>query len=116
MLSTRLSLLRLLLISSVFLIKDVSPVSGADVYLNIDRGAPGSKLGVGFASFEGRSGDAEAQTLSRSMRSTIREDFLFTQLFSVSEGGPTPREKVDTLAWSGLGAKVVITGDVKTSG
>ena len=54
--------------------------------------------------------------LSISLRSIMREDILFERLFSVSEGGPVVSDKLDSVAWSGLGAQVVVTGDVKVDG
>ena len=60
--------------------------------------------------------DSESSALASSLRSVMREDILFTRLFSVTEGGPTVGAKLDSMAWSGLGAQVVVTGDVKVNG
>jgi TolB protein len=87
------------------------PLRAADVYLNLQAGGNGKQLGVGIAAFNAAvSGDAESGRLADSMRAVLREDLLFTRLFSVVEGGPAPSAKMDSLAWSGLGAQVVITG------
>jgi TolB protein len=86
----------------------------ADVYLGLQRGGDGKALGVGIAQFAGRGADAQAKTL----RSVLRNDLLFSRLFSVVEGGPQPDPsgKLDALAWSGVGAQVVVDGDVRVAG
>lgn len=89
----------------------------ADVYLGLQAYGQGGKgLGVGIAPFDAPSFDAQGAALAKSLRSVIREDLLFESLFNVVEGGPSPAPKLDSMAWSGLGAHVVIGGDVRTEG
>ena len=54
--------------------------------------------------------------LGSQLRSVMREDILFTRLFSVVEGGPVVGDKLDSAAWSGQGAQVLVTGNVKADG
>ena len=92
----------------MMLIFSVAPLlHAADVYLNLQAGGSGKQLGVGIASF---GADADA------LRAVLREDLLFTRLFSIVEGGPTPSDKVDSLAWTGLGAQVLIAGTARMDG
>src|SRR5262245_58031428 len=93
------------------------PAHAAEVYLGLQAyGGGGKPLGVGIASFTSPSGDSESASLSNQLRSVMREDILFTRLFSVTEGGPAVGAKLDSVAWSGLGAQVLVTGDVKADG
>ena len=52
----------------------------------------------------------------------MREDLLFTRLFSIVEGGPglptgdIVGAKLDSVAWGGMGAQVVVGGNVKVDG
>ena len=87
----------------------------AEVYLGLQAyGGGGKALGVGLAPFAAT--DSESAALATSLRSVMREDILFTRLFSVTEGGPAPQEKLDAVAWSGLGAQVVVGASVKADG
>jgi len=107
----RLSLLSLLLAVAF-------PSYSADVYLNLQSYQGGGKpLGVGIAAFTSASsiGD-EGENQARQLRSIVREDILYSRLFTVSEGGPLPQPKVDSLAWAGLGAQVLITGQATVTG
>ncbi len=89
----------------------------AEVYLGLQAyGGTGKALGVGIAPYTAPSSDSESASLASSIRSVMREDILFTRLFSIAEGGPTAGTKLDSVAWSGLGAQVVVTGDVKADG
>lgn len=89
----------------------------AEVYLGLQAyGGSGKALGIGLAPFTASSPDSESNQLAKSLRSVMREDILFTRLFSVSEGGPAASEKLDSMAWSGLGAQVVVTAVVKADG
>ena len=90
---------------TVFL--SIAPLHAADVYLNLQAGGNGKPLGVGIAAFN---------TEGASLRAVLREDLLFTRLFSIVEGGPAPSGKIDSLAWAGLGAQVVITGAARLEG
>src|SRR5262249_3027161 len=54
--------------------------------------------------------------LAKYMRSIIRDDLLFERLFNVVEGGPSPEPKLDSMAWSGVGAQVLVGGDARTDG
>ncbi len=100
------------------LVLSVVPVRSAEVYLGLQAyGGSGKPLGVGLASFAALSStDPEAEAVTGQIRSVMREDLLFTRLFSLSEGGPTPDRKVDAMAWGALGAQVLITGEVKVEG
>ncbi len=87
------------------------------MYLGLQAfGGSGKQLGVGLAPFTSPASDSESASQASSLRSVMREDILFTRLFSVAEGGPTVGDKLDSMAWSGLGAQVVVTGDVKVIG
>lgn len=88
----------------------------ADVYLNLQAyGGTGKPLGVGVAPFIAVSG-GDTPRLAETLRSVVREDLLFTRLFSVVEGGPSPSEKVDTMTWNGVGAQVLVSGEVRAEG
>ncbi len=54
--------------------------------------------------------------MAEQIRSVMREDLLFERLFSITEGGPPVEPKLDSMAWAGLGAQVVVTGAVKADG
>jgi len=89
----------------------------AEVYLGLQAyGGTGKALGVGIAPFASPSSDSESASMAGTIRSVMREDILFTRLFSVTEGGPLVGDKLDSMAWSGLGAQVVVTGTVKADG
>jgi TolB protein len=93
------------------------PVQSAEVYLGLQAyGGTGKALGVGIAPYTWPASDSESSTLASQLRSVMREDILFTRLFSVVEGGPVVTEKVDSVAWSGLGAQVLVTANVKVDG
>src|SRR5439155_3161931 len=93
------------------------PVLAAEVYLGLQAyGGAGKALGVGIAPFTSTPSDAESVSLAGVIRSIMREDILFTRLFSVTEGGPVVGNKLDSAAWSGLAAQVLVTGDVKADG
>jgi TolB protein len=89
-----------------------------DVYLGLQAyGAGGKQLGVGLAPFSAASANPEAGAVAQRLRSVIREDLLFEHLFSLTEGGPAPSVKhLDAVAWSGLGAQVVVAGIVRLQG
>jgi len=93
-------------------------VSAADVYLGLQAYTAGGKpLGVGLAAFTSTGNDADSVSAANKLRSVIREDLLFTRLFSVVENGPLPTgDKLDSLAWGAQGAQVVITGRVSLQG
>jgi len=94
----------------------VAPSNAADVYLNLQAyGGTGKALGVGIAPFTSVSG-GDTPRLTDTLRSVLREDLLFTRLFSVVEGGPLPGEKVDSLVWNSVGAQVLIAGEVRIEG
>jgi TolB protein len=99
----------------------------AEVYLGLQAfGGEGKPLGVGLAPFTPAAPDLESSTLASSLRSVMREDILFARLFSVTEGGPpparlatggpVPKDKLDSVAWGGLGAQVVVSASVKADG
>jgi len=93
------------------------PSFASDVYLGLQAyGAGGKQLGVGLAPFTSPPGDSESANLAQSIRSVMREDLLFEHLFNVVEGGPAATDKLDSLAWNGLAAQVVIGGIVKVQG
>lgn len=93
------------------------PLQATDVFLNLKaNGGDGKLLGVGLATFSATVGDAEAARLADSMRAVLREDLLFCRLFAIAEGGPTPAPKLDSLAWAGQGAQVLITGNARLDG
>lgn len=106
------------LLQFVVLLVLAFPVQATDVYLNLSAYTSGGKpLGVGVAPFSAAvAADADAGALAREARGIIREDLLFTRLFSVVEGGPAPTPKVDALAWAGLGAQVLVTGEARLEG
>jgi TolB protein len=94
-----------------------SSVFGAEVYLGLQAfGGNGKALGVGLAPFSLASNDSESSGLAQSLRSVMREDILFSRLFSVVEGAPAPGDKLDSVAWSGMGAQVVVSASVKADG
>ncbi len=101
-----------------FLLVLISPLQAAEVYLGLQAyGGNGKLLGVGITGFAPMpSKDSEAIALAGKIRSIMREDLLFTRLFSLSEGGPEVDKKVDASAWGGLGAQVLVTGDVSVDG
>ncbi len=104
-------------ISFCLLVFATGPVLATDVYLGLQSyGKNGKQLGVGLAAFTTTSQDSEARSLANNLRAVIREDLLFTHLFTIAEGGPVPSDKVDSLAWSALGAQVLITGQVSLQG
>ncbi len=89
----------------------------ADVYLGLQAYGQGGKgLGVGVAPFDAPSSDSEGQAFAKSMRSVIREDLLFESLFNIVEGGPPLQPKIDSVAWGGLGAQVIIGGEARSEG
>src|SRR5947209_2331933 len=94
-----------------------APNHATDVYLGLQaHGAGGKALGVGVASFTSSS-PGEAMTLAPNLQAILREDLLNEGLFSVTEGGPTPADnKVDSLQWAGLGAQVLVGGEVGLAG
>jgi TolB protein len=94
-----------------------SIASATEVYMGLEAyGSGGKALGVGLASFSSAD-DPDSKNVAAMLRSIIREDLLFERLFSVTEGGPAPaNNKVDSLAWSGLGAQVLISGSVNVLG
>lgn len=94
-----------------------SSASAAEVYLGLQAySGSGRRLGVGIAPFRSLSSDPETPAMSEKLRSVMREDILFTRLFEVSEGGPMPADKLESAAWAGLGAQVVVSGQVKLDG
>lgn len=89
----------------------------AEVYLGLQaHGGNGQPLGVGVAPFETPPNDSESDALAKNVRSVMREDLLFSRLFSIVEGGPAPSTKLDSSAWNALTAQVVIGGVVKAEG
>jgi TolB protein len=91
--------------------------SAAEVYLGLQAfGGNGKALGVGIAPFTSPAADSESADAGSNLRSVMRDDILFTRLFSVVEGGPTIGAKLDSVAWAGVGAQVVVTGDAKVEG
>ncbi len=95
----------------------LSPLHAADVYLNLQSNAgSGKPLGVGIAPFASIT-SADTPTVAQTLRGVIREDLLFSRLFSVVEGGPAPAgDKIEALQWNGVGAQVVISGEVRIEG
>src|SRR5262245_49277133 len=93
-----------------------SPAWSTDVYLGLQAyGGTGKALGVGIATYNS-AGDSESASVAGQIRSVMREDLLFERLFSVTEGGPVVKDKLDSAAWSGLGAQVVVSANVKVDG
>ncbi len=93
------------------------PTYAAEVYLGLQAyGGTGKPLGVGLAPFTAFSGGSESDAMAKSLRSIMREDILFTRLFSVAEGGPVVGPTLDSMAWVGAGAQVVVTGDAHVDG
>jgi TolB protein len=89
--------------------------SAAEVYLGLQAfGGTGKALGVGVAPYQ--AADASSDSFATTIRSVMREDILFTRLFTVTEGGPAVKDKLDSAAWSGLGAQVVVSATVKVDG
>jgi len=89
----------------------------AEVYLGLQAfGGQGNPLGVGLAPFTATAPDLESSTLASSIRSVMREDILFVRLFSVTEGGPAPSDKLDSVAWGALSAQVVVSASVRADG
>ena len=107
------------LLSLVLFPMAVAPLGAAsEVYLGLQKsGGPGHALGVGLLPFTSSSANPEAGVLADKARAVVREDLLFTNYFNIVEGGPKPVSgKLDGLAWTSLGAQVVIDGDVKLEG
>ncbi|MFA5975984.1 MAG: Tol-Pal system beta propeller repeat protein TolB [Elusimicrobiota bacterium] len=99
------------------LIFPAAVAGAADVYLGLQAYSQGGKaLGVGIAPFTTQASDSESDALSRKLRSVIRNDLLFEQLFTIVEGGPAVEPKLDSLVWSGVGAQVVISGEARLEG
>lgn len=95
----------------------VTPLQAADVYLGLQaNGGTGKALGVGFARYTPEGSDPETSSLTEQIRAVMREDLLFTRLFSITEGGPVPDKQLDSVAWGGLGAQVVVGATVKADG
>lgn len=94
----------------------LSSSRAADVYLGLQAYSEGGKqLGVGLAPFTAVSGDAQSATTQ--LRAVMREDLLFARLFNILEGGPAPAGgKIEATAWGGLGAQVLVDGQVRSSG
>ena len=67
---------------------------GAEVYLGLQAyGGTGKALGVGIAPFTAPPSDSESASLADQIRSVMREDILFTRIFSETEGGPKVEAK-----------------------
>ncbi len=92
------------------------PAFSADVYLGLQAyGGNGKTLGVGLPDF--KAATTEASDIAKTLRSVLREDLLFERMFTIAENGPLPSDgKLDALAWSALGAHVVVTADVSLQG
>src|SRR5690349_17756014 len=80
--------LSLCLLPFAFCLLPCRTLWAAEVYLGLQAyGGTGKPLGVGIAPFSSVA-DAESASLANQLRSVLREDILFTRLFSVAEGGP----------------------------
>lgn len=112
---TRSRLASIIFASALSVLVCRTSYAAADVYMNLQAyGGGGKMLGVGLAPFSASGG---AESVANNLRSIMREDLLFERLFSVQEGGPAPSgDKLDSTAWGGLAAQVVVTGNVKTAG
>ncbi len=88
-----------------------STLHATDVFVQIQRG---EKVTLGVSHFLSKTGSSSEETLKNDLEQTVLEDILFSQIFSITQEGPSAESyKIDFPSWGKSGADLLIQATVR---